>query len=70
MLIAFENLKKELEKVSLITETDVLYFVISVTMIQAWPVAFSQKLNYCCIAPYIYIYKYMRNIIKHNDALQ
>ena len=21
----------------------------------------------CCIAPYIYIYKYMRNIIKHND---
>ena len=24
----------------------------------------------CCIATYIYIYKYTRNIIKHNDELQ
>ena len=26
--------------------------------------------RYFCIAIYIYIYKYMRNIIKHNDELQ
>ena len=30
----------------------------------------AQNSTLCCIAAHIYIYKYMRNIIKHNDELQ